>query len=98
MHPSEVRNLPLDPMGRMTLPDRATGRLLFLLAVVVCFLCYPAAAWDEPARAKSGPASLASRIEPLIRAHKGKVCVAVKNLRTGESFQYQADHVMPTAS
>ena len=43
-------------------------------------------------------ASLASRIEPLIHSHKGKVAVAVKNLRTGESFRYHADEVMPTAS
>ena len=35
---------------------------------------------------------------PLIEAHKGKVGVAVKNLRTGESFTYHADDVMPTAS
>jgi beta-lactamase class A len=56
--------------------------------------------------AKDGPTSpsngssqvLAGRLEPLIRAHKGKVAVAVKNLRTGESFAYHADDVMPTAS
>ena len=43
-------------------------------------------------------ASLASRIDPLIHSHKGKVAVAVKNLRTGECFRYHADEVMPTAS
>jgi beta-lactamase class A len=37
-------------------------------------------------------------IEPLIHAHKGKVAVAVKNLRTGETFGYHAHDVMPTAS
>jgi beta-lactamase class A len=42
--------------------------------------------------------SLAQRIEPLIKAHKGKVAVAVKNLRTGESYAHHADDVMPTAS
>ena len=42
--------------------------------------------------------SLAQRIEPLIKAHKGKVAVAVKNLKTGESYAYHADEVMPTAS
>ena len=35
---------------------------------------------------------------PLIRAHKGKVAVAVKHLGSGESFRYHADQVMPTAS
>jgi beta-lactamase class A len=34
----------------------------------------------------------------LIRAHKGKVAVAVKHLGTGESFAFHADEVMPTAS
>ncbi len=42
--------------------------------------------------------TLADHIEPLIRAHKGKAAVAVKNLRTGESFRYHADEIMPTAS
>jgi len=98
MDPSRVHNLPLDLVRTMTLPNTATRRLLFLFVVVVSFLCSPAAAWDEPASTRSGSASLAGRIEPLIQAHKGKVSVAVKNLRTGESFQYQADRVMPTAS
>ena len=42
--------------------------------------------------------TLESRLLPLIQAHKGKVAVAVKNLETGESFAYQADEPMPTAS
>ena len=29
---------------------------------------------------------LAARLEPILKAHKGKVAVAVKNLKTGESF------------
>ena len=98
MDPSRVHNLPLDLVRTMTLPNTATRRLLFLFVVVVSFLCNPAAAWDEPASTRSGSASLAGRIEPLIQAHKGKVAVAVKNLKTGESFQYQADVSMPTAS
>jgi beta-lactamase class A len=51
----------------------------------------------EPGKAHS-PATLESRLVPLIQAHKGKVAVAVKHLVTGESFQYHADEVMPTAS
>jgi beta-lactamase class A len=35
---------------------------------------------------------------PIIRAHKGKVAVAVKHLGGGESFRHHADQVMPTAS
>ena len=42
--------------------------------------------------------SLDSRLMPLIEAHQGKVAVAVKNLKTGESFAYHADEPMTTAS
>ena len=43
-------------------------------------------------------ATLAERLEPLIKAHKGVVAVAVKDLETGEAFYHDADRVMPTAS
>ncbi len=42
--------------------------------------------------------SLAERIAPLAKAHKGKVAIAVKNLATGETYFLNADEVMPTAS
>jgi beta-lactamase class A len=49
-----------------------------------------------------GPAtaqdSLESVLSPLIKAHKGKVALAVKNLETGESFAYQGTEPMVTAS
>ncbi len=45
-----------------------------------------------------GAADLESRIAPLAKAHKGKVAVAVKNLKTGEEFYLHADDAMPTAS
>lgn len=38
------------------------------------------------------------KLAPLIAAHEGKVAVAVKNLKTGESFSHEADVAMPTAS
>lgn len=41
---------------------------------------------------------LDSRIAPLVKEHKGKVAVAVKNLKTGEEYYLHADDVMPTAS
>ena len=44
-----------------------------------------------------GP-SLEDRLMPLIRAHKGHVAVAVKNLSSGESFVFRANEAMPTAS
>ena len=42
--------------------------------------------------------TLEARIAPLAKPHKGKVAVAVKNLKTGEEFYLNADDVMPTAS
>ncbi len=50
----------------------------------------------EPA--PDGLQTLESRLLPLIRAHKGKVAVAVKHLGTGESFGYHEADVMSTAS
>jgi beta-lactamase class A len=42
--------------------------------------------------------SLAERLAPLVKAHKGKVALAVKHLDGGESYFLDADEVMPTAS
>ncbi len=42
--------------------------------------------------------SLSERLMPLISAHEGEVAVAVKHLKTGESFSHKADEPMPTAS
>src|SRR4051794_28040652 len=58
-----------------------------MLALALCLL---AAADPSP--------SLESRVAPLAKAHKGKVAVAVKNLKTGEEYYLNADDVMPTAS
>jgi D-alanyl-D-alanine carboxypeptidase (penicillin-binding protein 5/6) len=41
---------------------------------------------------------LADKLQPLIDAHKGQVAVAIKDLKTGKSFEYKADEPMPTAS
>lgn len=48
--------------------------------------------------AHAGDKDLESRIAPLAQAHKGRVAVAVKNLKTGESYSLNASEVMPTAS
>lgn len=42
--------------------------------------------------------SLEARLRPLIDNHKGEVAIAVKHLKTGESFAHRADEPMPTAS
>src|SRR2546423_4553013 len=59
-------------------------RLLFL-----CLLLVPTAVSAQ---------SLSARLTPLINAHEGDVAVAVKHLKTGESFSHKADEPMPTAS
>ncbi len=42
--------------------------------------------------------TLAARLLPLIKAHRGKIAVAVKHLDSGETFYHDADEEMPTAS
>ena len=42
--------------------------------------------------------ALEQRLSPLIEQHKGQVGAMVKNLRTGVTFAWRADHPMPTAS
>ena len=41
---------------------------------------------------------LADVVQPLIDAHQGDVAVKIKDLATGETFEYHADKTMPTAS
>src|SRR5262245_55913328 len=57
---------------------------------IVCLVLAPGAPAEEP--------SLDSRLMPLIQAHKGKVAVAVKNLKTREAFAYHDNEPMTTAS
>jgi len=42
--------------------------------------------------------TLADRLDPLVKAQKGKAAIAVKNLETGETWSHNGDAVMPTAS
>ncbi len=58
----------------------------------VAFALLAAVAGPAPA------AELADRIAPLVKAHKGRVAVAVKHLKTGVEFYHAADEPMPTAS
>ena len=71
----------------------------FLLGLVLPSLPCSGLASAEPGRPSPGAHDgLAAKLEPILKAHKGKVAVAIKNLRTGESFTFHADEVMPTAS
>src|SRR5262245_7985885 len=67
---------------------KGRSRVNLTLTALVCLL--PA---HPPA-----PDPLEARPVPLANAHKGKVAIAVKHLVSGESFFYNADAVMPTAS
>jgi serine-type D-Ala-D-Ala carboxypeptidase (penicillin-binding protein 5/6) len=41
---------------------------------------------------------LANAVKPLVDAHQGDVTVVIKNLGTGDEYEWHADKVMPTAS
>jgi D-alanyl-D-alanine carboxypeptidase (penicillin-binding protein 5/6) len=60
----------------------------FVVALIAALLLSPLAA-AQP---------LAERLTPLISAHQGDISVAVKHLKTGESFAHKANEPMPTAS
>jgi beta-lactamase class A len=49
-------------------------------------------------RVQPAPDSLDLRLAPLVKAHKGRVAIAVKDLKTGESYSLMGDEPMPTAS
>jgi beta-lactamase class A len=51
-----------------------------------------------PLTARAADNDLEARISPLAKAHKGRVAIAVKNLKTGENYSLNSDEVMPTAS
>ena len=61
-----------------------------VLASILLFLV-----WLPSSSALGG---LEDRLQPLIDAHKGEVCVMVKHLSSGEVFAYREDEPMPTAS
>lgn len=55
----------------------------------------------EPASSTSMPevdSRLKNAIEPLVRAHSGDVAIAIRNLDTGEHYEFNASTPMPTAS
>jgi beta-lactamase class A len=73
--------------------------LLMMMALALGLVMagqFSARAGEAETKAPAG--TLESRLTPLILAHKGTVAVAVKHLTTGESFEYHASEVMPTAS
>src|SRR6478609_9361957 len=65
-------------------------------SAAVCLLAsrHPVVAQDSGEPKKS----LEEVLKPMIEAHHGEVGLAVKHLKTGESYEYKADQPMPTAS
>jgi D-alanyl-D-alanine carboxypeptidase (penicillin-binding protein 5/6) len=57
-----------------------------------------ASALSLAAEKSAAQQSLQSTLEPAIKTHRGDVAIAVKHLKTGESFEHRADMPMPTAS
>ena len=60
---------------------------IFLVFASLCPLCLG-----------GEPSPLASKLEPLTKAHKGKVAIAMKHLESGQTYFLNADEAMPTAS
>lgn len=63
----------------------------FFLLLAVCLSLYAPCLRGENS-------SLESVLAPLAKVHQGKVAIAVKHLKTGESYTLNADEPMPTAS
>lgn len=82
----------------MTMPESRPRRKDFSLLGCAGSVLSAVLLLTIPAIAADDSTTLESRLLPLIKAHKGKVAVAVKNLDTGEPYGYHADEVMPTAS
>ena len=62
---------------------------------VFALVCAAALFAKEPDAKKK---TLETVLSPAIKAHRGDVAIAVKHLKTGESFEHRADEPMPTAS
>ena len=97
-----------DKCSPLVSPGTLVARVLVVIAALATGLA-PLGFADEPkgeataATAVGTPGTgstirLESRLMPLLSAHKGKVAVAVKHLGSGETFDYHAGDVMPTAS
>lgn len=77
----------------------STNAPTLLLRSVLSFLIFSGAFVSMSiADDEADSSALVERLTPLIKAHNGKVALAVKNLATGESFSLDADVPMPTAS
>jgi beta-lactamase class A len=76
---------------------RKSASLFLVLSIAIC-LAGVAIAKDAPSKETKPKRELAAALKPLIDRHEGEVAIAIKNLKTGESFEYKSDKPMPTAS
>lgn len=75
------------------------NRVITVLGILLIGMACPLSAKEPDKRvAKDSKPSLESVLRPAIDHHRGKVAVAIKHLGTGESFEFNADQPMPTAS
>jgi D-alanyl-D-alanine carboxypeptidase (penicillin-binding protein 5/6) len=73
-----------------------TTRCLAVAASTSLLLTYlPAVCAKEPAQPEK---TLEKVLAPAIEAHRGDVAIAVKHLKTGDSYEHNAETPMPTAS
>jgi D-alanyl-D-alanine carboxypeptidase (penicillin-binding protein 5/6) len=70
------------------------GKCLVLSAFFVAADVYPICAKEAAEEKKS----LEQVLLPAVKAHRGDVAIAVKHLKSGESYEYRAEEPMPTAS
>jgi beta-lactamase class A len=80
---------------RSSLSNRDASFFVIALVIGSCLNSVSPAGAKEPDKPKK---TLADVLGPAIKAHRGDVSVAVKHLKTGETFERNAETPMPTAS
>jgi D-alanyl-D-alanine carboxypeptidase (penicillin-binding protein 5/6) len=72
-------------------------RILLLLAISLAS-SLASTSYTTAKEADQSKKSLADVLGPAIKAHRGDVAVAVKHLKTGETFEHNSETPLPTAS
>lgn len=80
---------------RLTTFDVAAQAVTIVTALALLLTWVGRASAQQASEAKK---PLEDILMPAIKAHRGDVAVAVRHLKTGESYEYNADTPMPTAS
>jgi D-alanyl-D-alanine carboxypeptidase (penicillin-binding protein 5/6) len=81
--------------GERTCVRRAS---MFVVTLAVALVGPGVPAMAESALAEPAVTPLDPTLEPLLRSHAGTVTAAARHLVTGETFLFQSDTPMPTAS